>query len=222
MRRSPLFQCVLALFVLASWGMLGSCQEVDQPSTTLTQEQWSQVKKNILEDKPETDFGGGAVFGDRIKLIGFDVETRQDESGEPYLVPGQKTKFTWYWKALENIDKDWKVFVHFDSDNQNVDPAKRRQNLGHSPMDGLYPTSRWKQGKIIKDVQEVTIRSDYPTGTSTPHIGFYRGKTRLSITNKQEDKIRTTDDRRFIGAAIEVKPSDGSEATNQDNSPKKK
>jgi hypothetical protein len=192
-----------------------SCQEVEQPSTVLTQEQWNKVKQHILEDKPETDFGGGAIFGDKIKLVGFDVDAHQDASGEPYLVPGETTTFTWYWKVLDDVDENWKIFVHFDSDNSNVDPAKRRQNLDHAPLDGLYPTSRWKKGKIIEDVQEVTIRSDYPTGTSTPYIGFYKGKKRLPITNKQEDKIRATEDNRFIGASIEIKNPDGSEGASK-------
>jgi hypothetical protein len=179
---------VLAALALAFVAALVGCQEVDQPKTTLTQKQWQQVKQHIKEERPDPQYPIGANFGDKIEFIGFDVT-------KP-LVAGQKATFTWYWKALDDIDDNWRVFVHFDSSEDRL-----RQNLDHHPLDGLYQTSRWKKGQIIEDVQEVTIRDDFPAGQAVPFVGFYKGPTRLPI----ENDVKKTDDRRVIGPAVTIK-----------------
>ena len=181
--------CLIApLFALVA------CQEVEQPTTVLTQEQWNDVKQNILETAPEPEFKVGANFDNQIELIGFDVETP--------IKAGSKTTFTWYWKALKDIDKNWKVFVHFDS---SVKPY--RQNLDHVPVRDMYQTSRWKKGQIIKDVQEVTINSAFPVGKATPYIGWYRGDTRLPIAN---DAPKTDEAQpRIIGPSLMIANANG-------------
>ena len=162
------------LYALAAASLLGgvACQEVEQPTTVLTQAQWKEVQKNILtEDQaPTPQYKVGANFEDKIELVGFDVDGP--------LKAGEKARFTWYWKALEDIDENWQVFVHLDS---NAEPY--RQNLDHVPVGGMYQTSRWKKGQIIKDVQDVTLRADYPAGQATPYIGFWRGKSRMEVAN---------------------------------------
>merc|ERR1711974_65520 len=66
-----------------------ACQEVEQPTTVLTQEQWNEVKSNILSKAPEPQYKVGAQFDDKIELIGFDVT-------EP-IAAGKPATFTWYW-----------------------------------------------------------------------------------------------------------------------------
>lgn len=169
-----------------------ACQEVEQPTTTLTQEQWKEVKKNILEEAPEPQHAVGAQFEDKIELIGFDVD------GE--LEAGKSVTFTWYWKALSDLKANWKVFIHLDAQAQPF-----RQNLDHVPVDSMYQTSRWKKGQVIRDVQTVTLRNDYPAGKAIPYIGWYRGDTRLKVSND----VPTTDEAqpRVVGPALEVRSS---------------
>lgn len=177
----------VGLATILAGGLVG-CQEVDQPKTTLTQKQWQEVKANLLDEKPNTDYPIGAKFGDKIELIGFDVS-------KP-LEAGKKATFTWYWKALDDIEDNWKVFVHFDSSKRAY-----RQNLDHQPLDGLYQTGRWKKGQIIKDVQQVTIDKNYPGGQAVPYIGFFKKNQRLPIAND----VKKTNDRRVIGPPLTVK-----------------
>lgn len=179
----------------AFWLGLGAinCQKVDKPKTTLTQKQWKEVKSHILDEEPDVDYPVGANYDDKLELIGFDVSTP--------LSAGESATFTWYWKALEDIDDNWKVFVHFDSSEESY-----RQNLDHHPMEGLYRTGRWKEGQIIEDVQEVDINSEYPEGQAVPYIGFFRGDERMSIKND----VNKTDDRRVIGPTLDIEGSDKS------------
>jgi hypothetical protein len=173
---------------LAGGAALTGCQEVNQPTTTLTQAQWQEVKAHILTEAPDPQYPVGARFGDKIELIGFDISNP--------LVAGKPVTFTWYWKALSDIEDNWKVFVHFDSSEKSF-----RQHLDHHPLGGLYQTGRWKKGQIIKDVQKITIESDYPNGQAVPYIGFYKGDQRLPIKNG----VKKTQDRRVIGPALVVK-----------------
>lgn len=192
-------------FVLCLVPLFVACQEVEQPTTVLTQEQWNEVKKYILDTAPTPKYPVGANFDNKIELIGFDVE-------EP-LEAGKKTTFTWYWKALEDIDENWKVFVHFDS------KAKRfRQNLDHVPVKNMYETSRWKKGQIVKDVQEVTLQGNFPAGKATPYIGWYRGKTRLKVSND----VPTDGDSqpRVVGPTLMVKGKGGATEEKEASKPK--
>ncbi|MBA2662611.1 MAG: carbohydrate-binding family 9-like protein [Bradymonadaceae bacterium] len=163
------------------------CQEVEEPTTVLTQEQWREVKQHILDKDPSPRYKIGANFNDEIELIGFDVE-------EP-IVAGKPATFTWYWKALKDGSQNWQIFVHFDSTARAF-----RQNLDHHPVNGLYQTSRWKKGQIVRDVQKVNIRANYPGGPAVPYIGFFRGESRLPIKND----VRKSNDNRVIGPTLTI------------------
>ncbi|MFW5966769.1 MAG: carbohydrate-binding family 9-like protein [Persicimonas sp.] len=185
-----LHQLRFVVFVAgALWLGLGAinCQKVDKPKTTLTQKQWKEVKSHILDEEPDVDFPVGANYDDKIELVGFDVSTP--------LKAGESATFTWYWKALEDIDDNWKIFVHFDSSEKSY-----RQNLDHHPMEGLYRTGRWKEGQIIEDIQKVDINSDFPEGQAVPYVGFFRGNKRMPIKND----VKKTDDRRVIGPTLDI------------------
>ena len=192
--------------LLLALPFLSSCQEAEPPQAVLTQQQWQTLKKeNILEERPKPEYPIGANYGDKIELVGFDID------GE--LVAGEKVTFVWYWKVLSDIDKNWKIFVHFDSEDTRVQPGARRQNLDHQPVDGLFLTSRWgrAKGKYIKDVQEVTLRASFPRGQAVPYIGFFRNNSRLPIENPEKNHVRTTNDRRVIGPTLNVKAGSNSE-----------
>lgn len=168
---------------------ISACQDVEQPTVVLTQAQWADVQKHILSEEPQPKYRVGAKFEDKIELIGFDVS-------EP-LTAGKPATFTWYWRALTDVSDNWKVFVHFDSSGRPF-----RQNLDHTPVKDLFPTSKWKKGNIIKDVQEVTMRSDWPDGPAIPYFGLYRADKRLAPTGD----VSTTKEAqpRVIGPTLKV------------------
>lgn len=156
------------LVMSAAW-MLSGCQEVEEPKTVLTQQQWKDIQQDILSEAPSPQHKIGANFGDEIELIGFDVHTP--------LTPGKPIEVTWYWRALKDVSKNWTVFVHLDSTSQPV-----RQSMDHVPMDGLYASNRWKKGQIIRDRQELTLRPDMPNGPAIPYIGLFDAKSKGGMT----------------------------------------
>lgn len=182
----------LAIGLILTVSTAFGCQEVEQQTTVLTPQQWKEVKTHILEDEPEPEYRINAKFDDKVELIGVSVSDN--------LQAGKKAKFTWYWKALDDIDGNWKIFVHLDSKAESY-----RQGLDHHPVDGLYQTSRWKKGQIIEDIQEVVINKDYPSGTAIPYVGFYKGQQRMGVSNESE--IDVTNDRRVIGPELKIKAS---------------
>lgn len=174
----------LALFLFG-------CQKIEQPRTELTQSQWRNIQEHLLDEPPEPEHPIGVQFGDEIELIGLDVE------GE--LRAGQEVTFTWYWRAMSDVNQDWRIFVHFDSQE-----ARHRQNLDHYPlgsqMNDVFRTYHWKEGHIIEDVQTFTVMEDYPGGDAVPYIGLYRGDTRSPVSNSGP----STDDNRAIGPTLTI------------------
>lgn len=183
----------------------GAIEETNTPESgqkrrELREEVPEQVRDHIRNDIVPPDHEMRAVFGDKIELLGFDLE------GE--LRPGNEVEFTWYWRALEPIPHDWTIFIHFDSENREAKPVHRRQNLDHVAVNGQLPTSKWPPGLIVVDSQPVEINETYPAGPAIPYIGFYRGKQRLPITDVRVDEIETTQDKRLIGPELRVQPSE--------------
>jgi len=185
------------LFVALSLAVFGfACQDVEPPAQVLTQEQWNDVKAHLLTEEPTPQYKSGAVFDNRIELIGVDVSSP--------LEAGKPATFTWYWRALADGTDNWKAFIHFDSVGKPF-----RQNLDHVPVKDLFATSRWKKGQIIKDVQTVTVRQDFPGGDAVIYLGFYKGNNRMKITN---DVARTQEAQpRVIGPTLKMKGSAGEE-----------
>lgn len=197
---------VAPLLLLSGAQLLTGCQDVSEPKIVLTQAQWKEVEKHILKEEPSPQHKLNVNYGNEIELIGFDVEPAELEAGK-------QATFTWYWKALKAPSKNWEVFIHFDAKDKPL-----RQGLDHHPVDGLFKTSLWKKGQIIKDIQTVTIREDFPTTDAVPYIGLYHGNgvdARLMIVNGAEK----TEDRRAVGPTLKVKGGKGAVKADARNKP---
>jgi len=173
---------------------LWSCQEVKEPTTTLTQAQWEEVKANLLTEAPaELPFKVGAVFGDKIELVGLSVEPAKPK-------PGQEMTVTYWWRCIGESDVNWQVFVHFDVTGKRP----TRQGLDHHPVRDLYQTTRWKPGQIIRDVQKVQLRNDYPGGEATFWVGLWDPATGKRMPVANGDKVTHDNDNRVNAAVVTV------------------
>ncbi|MBH23545.1 MAG: hypothetical protein CMH57_03580 [Myxococcales bacterium] len=193
---------VASLLVVGALALAG-CQEVKEPTTTLTQAQWEEVKQQILEAPPEkVRFSSGAQFGGAIELIGLDVQPEKPK-------PGQEITLTWYWRCLEETPVNWQIFVHFD----NNGPPPMRQGMDHHPVRDLYQTTRWKKGQIIKDVQKVRVRNDYPGGAAEFWVGLWNpanGK-RMEVSN--QDKVKHDGQGRVLVGKVQMDAPPSKKAT---------
>ncbi len=87
-------------------------------------------------------------FGDKIKLVGYELNGEEWRPGEDLLV-------TMYWEALEDLDEDlWLLMrlVH-----------RRGYDLTFKdgcPSGGKYTTDHWRQGDVIPSVHRLRIPVD--------------------------------------------------------------
>lgn len=194
--------------------MLLGCQRVEDSRIELTQSQWQRIEAHLIDEAPAPEYSMDVRFDDDIELIGLDVD------GD--LVAGELVELTWYWQAHDDIDRDWQIFVHFDSRDEPY-----RQNLDHFPlgeeMNNVYRTYHWRSGDIIEDVQRVRLADDYPAGDARFYVGLFRGDTRADVTNDAE---ATTEELgpRAIGPTVEIQaaaqpPTDAPEDTESGQSP---
>jgi hypothetical protein len=123
---------------------------------------------DVLVSAPPPDLVPvGAVFGNAVELIGYKLEP-------PTLVPGQRTRLTFYWRCRAELEA-WHIFVHLDDANGTGE----RIHGDHDPAQGRYPTDAWRPGDIIADpIVFAPGRSPLLV-----FLGFYtQGDNRLPLT----------------------------------------
>lgn len=196
---TPTFRFVTATSLTLIFLMLFSCQRVEDSKIELTQSQWQDIQQHLLDERPSPEHDINVEFGDEIELIGLDID------GD--FVTGEEIELTWYWHASEDIDQDWQIFVHFDS---NEEPF--RQNLDHYPlgqmMDNAFRTYHWEEGHIIADTQRFVLSEDYPSGEAVFYVGLFRGEQRSPVSNDGD----ATDDNRAIGPTVTIERGESEEA----------
>ena len=112
----------------------------------------------------------------QVELMGFDLwrEAGGDwvalAEGEP-LAPGDQVKVRLVWRALAEMEQNYTAFVHL----QGPDGMVWGQHDGQ-PVDGLYPTSYWRQGELVADDHEFVV-SESASGVAALLAGMYRLET---------------------------------------------
>ena len=100
-------------------------------------------------------------WGRKAMLLGFDLDALAFQ-------PGEVVHLTLYWKALEDMDIDYTVFVHL------LDRHANRYGQGDAlPMQGSFPTKQWQPGEIIRDEHLIPIAPDAPPGEYVLQVGLY-------------------------------------------------
>jgi hypothetical protein len=115
-------------------------------------------------------------FGDKVRLLGYDVSVAEAAPDKPFTV-------TWYWQVEQTLGDGWDIFTHVgDATNTN------RLNLDATRIvRRLHPVSRWKSGEFIKDSQEVTLPANWGSNAAVFYIGFYKGDQRMPVTQGKHD-----------------------------------
>ncbi|MBC7251957.1 MAG: glycosyltransferase family 39 protein [Anaerolineae bacterium] len=160
----------------------GQC--LDPPSWTIAR---LDVPATIHSMAQQLDIGNPleAELGESVRLLGYNLEGA--------LSPGQTFQVTLFWEALRPMERDYTVFV------QLLGPEGRiRAQWDSQPADGLYPTSRWRAGEIIRDRYDLSVAADTPPGKYRLVAGMYLLQTgeRLTVTFRGQqlgDHIVLTD-----------------------------
>lgn len=95
--------------------------------------------------EPSPRYRLDARFGDAVRLVGFDVQTRRDANAN----------LTLYWQALRRLDRDLFFPVYLTD-------ARGRElgaTLYPQPANYWYPTTRWRPGETVR-IQTLSLPWD--------------------------------------------------------------
>jgi hypothetical protein len=135
------------------------------------------------------------TFGDRIRLIGADVDLGQVE-------PGGSVELTLYWQAVAPIEKDYSTFVHL-LDEFEIPVAQRNM----FPGQGLWPTSQMRVGDVVASRYVLNLPlTAYAPSTLTWEVGVY---DEFSLPDKPRLPASSGGDNvRFGGVSLVRAPED--------------
>ncbi len=103
----------------------------------------------------------GARLGDRVELLGYDLDREE-------VRPGESIHLTLVWRCLREMDTAYTVFTHV------LDRAEQiRGQQDNPPVAGTYPTTLWVPGEVVVDRYDITIRGDTPPGMHVIEVGLY-------------------------------------------------
>jgi hypothetical protein len=100
-------------------------------------------------------------FGDRIELIGYDLDRRAAQ-------PGETVTLTLHWRCLRSMDVNYNVSVQF----LNAAQRKVAQHDGW-PLDGAAPTASWEPGHTLTDTYTLDVYPDAPGGVYDVRVVIY-------------------------------------------------
>ncbi|MDY6877773.1 MAG: hypothetical protein SWK90_16450, partial [Chloroflexota bacterium] len=106
---------------------------------------------------PQVSTETNVIFGDQIRLIGYDVEQTTTH-----------LNLTFYWQAVRRMDRNYKIFVHLSS----LDDGTIVAQYDSMPRDWTYLTSWWDKDEIITDTVVVDT-SGLSTGHYKVAVGIY-------------------------------------------------
>ncbi|MCL5950576.1 MAG: glycosyltransferase family 39 protein [Chloroflexi bacterium] len=135
------------------------------------------IGKYIVYAPAPLDHLQTADFGDDIRLVGWSA--RSDKSD------ANKLKITIVWQAERAMTVQYKAFLHLeDSAGAVIDQDD------HEPMWGIYPTTRWAPGEMVRDVYTLKALPEH-LDSYTLHVGWYAVDTgdRLPVINSPDDSV---------------------------------
>lgn len=84
-------------------------------------------------------------FGERIELLGFNATAIDVQSKKVLAI-------TYYWQCLQQINRDYTVYVHFTDENGSIVFSEE-----HKPIYNLIQTSRWRQNQVFQESYVIPI-----------------------------------------------------------------
>ncbi len=120
-----------------------------------------------------------ASFGDQLAVVGWSVHA------PPHLAPGDTFTLTVVWQAQQALETDYTAFAHL------VDGAGQGwAGDDHPPYDGLYPTSTWGPGEMVRDTFTLTAPAEAPPGMYDVWVGWYDPETQQRLPVEGGSSLR--------------------------------
>ena len=126
-----------------------------------------------LQHEQRVDFEG------QLALLGWSLHTL------PGVEPGDTISLTVVWQAQQPLATDYTAFAHL------VGEAGRGwAGDDHQPYDGLYPTSAWGAGEMVRDSFVLTVPADAPPGLYDVRVGWYDPATQERLSAGEGNSFR--------------------------------
>jgi hypothetical protein len=127
-----------------------------------------------------------ASLGTSADLLGYDVEA--------VVKPGEKVEVTLYWRARQEMETSYKVFLHlYDAEGEILAQQDRVPGLG------ARPTTTWQPGEVLADRHSIPVSSDCALGSYQLAVGLYDPQTGGRLTAYGSDGERLSEDRILLG-----------------------
>lgn len=98
--------------------------------------------------------------------------------------PGQVLSLDVVWQATEPITQSYTSFLHLvDASGQGFAGDDRQ------PWEGLYATSRWVPGEMVRMSYTLTLPADLPVGLYTLSVGWYDYSVSRLHTQEGADQV---------------------------------
>ncbi|MFN8458682.1 MAG: DUF2723 domain-containing protein [Anaerolineae bacterium] len=114
-------------------------------------------------------------FGDTLRLVGW--EQIQTNFPLPPEVSARLQRANWqialYWRVTQTWDTDYIISVRPRLDNKVMALNEATLIQDHQPVWGLYPTSRWRPGELVRDVYALRL----PEGATVETVQIVVYKT---------------------------------------------
>ncbi len=109
-----------------------------------------------------------AAFGQALTLVGWSLQPAAGQPDWPAFGPGHSLRLDVVWQAEQPTEIDYAAFAHLvDGEGQGW------AGDDHQPHDGLYPTSIWGAGEMVRDTFTLTVPADAPPGLYDVQVGWY-------------------------------------------------
>jgi hypothetical protein len=134
-----------------------------------------------------------AEFGDQLALVGWSLHA------PPSVKPGDAISLTVVWQAQQALAADYTAFAHLIDEN-----GQGRTGDDHAPYGGLYPTSAWGAGEMVRDTFTLTLPADLPPGLYDIQVGWYPSAPLRTGSPVTLDRLPVDGDTSFRVAVLAV------------------
>lgn len=153
---------------------------------------WIEVPPHAAAPPPPIP--GRAAFDPGLTFVGYEW------SGDS-IAARQSLFVTLWWKVEAGLTADYTSFVHVGTGLDGTTVVAQRDG---QPCQGLFPTSHWRKGDLIRDSFAITFPPDAPAGRYPLAVGWYTFPDFVRLPLLSADNP-LPDNRAIIGA-ITVTP----------------
>jgi hypothetical protein len=102
-----------------------------------------------------------AVFDERVRLLGYDLE-------ETEWRPGESLRVTWYWEVLAPPRPGSRLVTRLESGKG----ARSKPLDGGSRVRQLYGPEHWRAGDFVRDEEALVLPSDWSEPSAMLRVGL--------------------------------------------------